>query len=58
MARRFCDKELAPHQDRWMEQQQVDRELWNKAGEVGLLCLSIREEYGGGGGNLRRTRRC
>ncbi|GAA3239420.1 acyl-CoA dehydrogenase family protein [Pseudonocardia petroleophila] len=52
MARTFCEKELAPHQDRWMEQKQVDRELWNKAGEVGLLCLSIPEEYGGGGGNF------
>ncbi|OJY49138.1 acyl-CoA dehydrogenase family protein [Pseudonocardia sp. 73-21] len=52
MARTFCEKELAPHQDRWMGQKQVDRDLWNKAGEVGLLCLSIPEEYGGGGGNF------
>ncbi|GAA1388695.1 acyl-CoA dehydrogenase family protein [Pseudonocardia kongjuensis] len=52
MARTFCDKELAPHQDRWMDQKQVDRELWTKAGEVGLLCLSIPEQYGGGGGNF------
>ncbi|MCO5606685.1 hypothetical protein L7F22_060874 [Adiantum nelumboides] len=52
MARSFCEKELTPHQDRWMGQKQVDRDLWNKAGEVGLLCLSIPEEYGGGGGNF------
>lgn len=52
MARTFCDKELAPHQERWMDQKQVDRELWTKAGEVGLLCLSIPEQYGGGGGNF------
>ena len=52
LARSFCEKELAPNQERWIGQQQVDRELWTKAGEIGLLCLSIPEEYGGGGGNF------
>lgn len=52
LARSFCEKELAPHQERWAQEKQVDRELWNKAGEVGLLCLSIPEEYGGGGGTF------
>ncbi|OZM74552.1 acyl-CoA dehydrogenase [Amycolatopsis antarctica] len=52
LARTFCQKELAPHQERWAEAKQVDRELWNKAGEVGLLALSIPEEYGGGGGTF------
>jgi acyl-CoA dehydrogenase len=52
LARSFCQKEIAPHLTRWAEQQQVDRELWRKAGEVGLLCLSIPEEYGGGGGTF------
>ncbi|SDH81030.1 acyl-CoA dehydrogenase [Actinokineospora alba] len=52
MARSFCEKELTPNVERWMENKQVDRELWTKAGEVGLLCLSIPEEYGGGGGTF------
>jgi acyl-CoA dehydrogenase len=52
LARSFCEKELTPHQERWAEAKQVDRELWTKAGEVGLLCLSIPEEYGGGGGTF------
>ncbi|MQA63448.1 MAG: acyl-CoA dehydrogenase [Actinophytocola sp.] len=52
MARTFCQKELTPHQERWASEKQVDRELWNKAGEVGLLCLSIPEAYGGGGGTF------
>ncbi|WP_130346593.1 acyl-CoA dehydrogenase family protein [Herbihabitans rhizosphaerae] len=52
MTRTFCEKELTPHQERWAEQKEVDRELWNKAGEVGLLCMSIPEEYGGGGGTF------
>ncbi|WAL67534.1 acyl-CoA dehydrogenase family protein [Amycolatopsis cynarae] len=52
LARTFCQKELAPNAERWAEQKQVERELWNKAGEVGLLALSIPEEYGGGGGTF------
>ncbi|GLZ39478.1 putative acyl CoA dehydrogenase [Actinokineospora sp. NBRC 105648] len=52
LARTFCEKELSPHTERWIENKQVDRELWHKAGEVGLLCLSIPEEYGGGGGTF------
>jgi acyl-CoA dehydrogenase len=52
LAHTFCQKELAPNQERWGQAKQVDRELWNKAGEVGLLCLSVPEEYGGGGGTF------
>ncbi|WP_161926817.1 acyl-CoA dehydrogenase family protein [Gordonia crocea] len=52
MTRAFCEKEIAPNIDRFREQHHVDRDLWNKAGEVGLLCMSIPEEYGGGGGTF------
>ncbi|NIJ12763.1 acyl-CoA dehydrogenase [Saccharomonospora amisosensis] len=52
LARSFCVKELAGNQERWMAQKQIDREVWTKAGEVGLLALSIPEEYGGGGGTF------
>lgn len=52
LARQFCAKELTPNQDRWAEQKSVDRELWTTAGDVGLLCLSIPEDYGGGGGTF------
>ncbi|QWF77509.1 acyl-CoA dehydrogenase family protein [Amycolatopsis sp. CA-230715] len=52
LARTFCQKELVPNQERWAAAKQVDRELWTKAGEVGLLALSIPEEYGGGGGTF------
>ncbi len=52
LARRFFEKECAPNEGRWAEQQHVDREVWLKAGELGLLCPSIPEEYGGGGGNF------
>ncbi|WP_165589962.1 MULTISPECIES: acyl-CoA dehydrogenase family protein [Mycobacteroides] len=52
LARRFFEKECAPNEERWGRQQQVDRDVWRKAGELGLLCLSIPEEYGGGGGTF------
>ena len=51
-ARTFFEKECAPNEERWNEQQHVDREVWNKAGDQGLLCISIPEEYGGGGGDF------
>jgi alkylation response protein AidB-like acyl-CoA dehydrogenase len=52
LAHEFLAKECAPHEARWGEQQHVDREVWNKAGELGLLCPSIPAEYGGGGGTF------
>jgi acyl-CoA dehydrogenase len=50
--RRFVDHEIAPHQQRWREQQHVDREVWRKAGEMGLLLADIPDEYGGSGGSF------
>ncbi|OBF99486.1 acyl-CoA dehydrogenase family protein [Mycolicibacter sinensis] len=52
LARAFCEKEIAPNIEKFIGQHQVDRDLWNNAGELGLLCLSIPEEYGGGGGTF------
>ena len=50
--RRFVQAEMAPHHERWNKQQHVDREIWNKAGELGMLLPDIGEEYGGAGGNF------
>ena len=49
---KFFKRELAPHVEKWRAQGCVDRWAWNKAGEAGLLCMSIPEEYGGAGGNF------
>jgi alkylation response protein AidB-like acyl-CoA dehydrogenase len=49
--RRFLEEECVPHHARWEEQQHVDREIWRRAGELGLLCLTVPEEYGGMGGD-------
>lgn len=51
MVRRFVQAEVAPHQARFAEQQHVDRELWRKAGALGLLLADIPEAYGGAGGD-------
>lgn len=50
--RKFIERELVPHEDRWWKQQHVDRDVWRKAGEMGMLCASIPEQYGGGGGSF------
>ncbi|MCX6397380.1 MAG: acyl-CoA dehydrogenase family protein [Propionibacteriales bacterium] len=52
LARTFCEKEIKPNSETFIRNKQVDRELWNKAGALGLLCASIPEEYGGGGGTF------
>ena len=48
----FFAKEIVPNLERYDAQRCVDREVWRKAGEVGLLCCSIPVEYGGGGGTF------
>lgn len=50
--RRFVDSEVVPHQQRFKDQQHVDRELWNKGGEMGMLLADIPEQYGGSGGSF------
>ncbi len=50
--RRFVETEIVPNQERFSKQQHVDRALWSKAGELGVLCADIPEEYGGAGGNF------
>jgi alkylation response protein AidB-like acyl-CoA dehydrogenase len=47
--RRFLERELLPHMDRWEEEGIIDRAFWNKAGEAGLLCPTVPEQYGGPG---------
>lgn len=52
LARTFCEKEIKPNVENYIANKQVDRDLWNKAGALGLLCTSIKEENGGGGGTF------
>ena len=50
--RRFVDNEIVPHGERWRKQQHVDRALWSKGGDMGILCADIPEQYGGSGGTF------
>jgi long-chain-acyl-CoA dehydrogenase len=47
--RAFMEKEVVPHHEQWEKDGQVSREVWRKAGEAGLLCFDVEEEYGGAG---------
>lgn len=50
--RRFLSEEVTPNASEWRARGYIDRDLWRKAGTLGLLCASMPEEYGGGGGNF------
>jgi len=45
--RKFIEREIAPHHAKWEHDGIVPRDLWLKAGEAGMLCCTIPEEYGG-----------
>ncbi|MFI6361934.1 acyl-CoA dehydrogenase family protein [Nocardia sp. NPDC050630] len=52
LARNFFEKEVVPHEEKFVAQGHPDRALYNRAGELGLLCTAIPTEYGGGGGTF------
>lgn len=52
VARRFIENEIVPHLHEWEKAGIVPKEIWRKAGEVGLLCSTVPEEYGGAGGDF------
>ena len=45
----FVNEHIVPHHSRWEKEGQVSREVWHKAGQNGLLCPTIPEQYGGAG---------
>lgn len=38
--------------EQWREDGKIARTAWNEAGEMGFLCASVPEQYGGGGGDF------
>ena len=47
--RRFVVQEIEPFHEQWEEDGVVSREIWQQAGQLGLLCMDVPEAYGGGG---------
>ncbi|QIS04052.1 acyl-CoA dehydrogenase [Nocardia brasiliensis] len=52
LAKAFFEKDVVPHEEKFVAQGHPDRGLYNRAGELGLLCTAIPAEYGGGGGTF------
>jgi len=48
----FVDKEIFPHIEDWEEGNEFPRDLYKKAGDVGILGIGYPEEYGGTPGDI------
>ncbi|MFD9593550.1 acyl-CoA dehydrogenase family protein [Kitasatospora sp. NPDC059973] len=51
LAAAFTDREIVPHAAAWDRAESVDRAVIGKLAGIGLLGLTIPEEYGGSGGD-------
>ena len=49
MARDFATDRLAPHSADWEESQSIPRTVFNEMGALGLMGMTVPEEYGGAG---------
>ena len=49
LVRRFIQTEVMPYHYQWEEDRGFPRELWQRAGEIGILCCNVPETYGGVG---------
>ncbi len=45
--KKFLDAEVEPHYEAWEKNEIWPRELWNKLGENGFLCVDMSSDYGG-----------
>ena len=48
----FLEAEVVPHYADWEDAGYTPRDIWLRAGEMGLLGTGIPEEYGGSGGDF------
>jgi acyl-CoA dehydrogenase len=55
MACRAIEQEIAPHFEKWEEEHEVPRDIWNTLGAAGLLCPDMPEEYGAAGADPQVT---
>lgn len=52
MARNFMEKEIGPQTEKIEREEKLPEGIWLKLGELGLLGITIPEEYGGAGVDL------
>lgn len=50
--RKFLEREVTPHYAQWEREGLFPRELWQRFGEQGLLCVDVPEQYGGAGADF------
>lgn len=51
--RRFCEEQMAPHHEAWVDNHRIPKEVWREAGKLGMLCAWLPEEFGGTGTDIR-----
>ena len=49
MIQDFIRNEIIDHIDEWEKNGMVSRDIWERAGALGLLCIDMPEQYGGTG---------
>jgi acyl-CoA dehydrogenase len=49
MIQDFINNEILPQMDAWEKEGMVSRDIWKRAGDLGLLCMDMPETYGGSG---------
>ena len=52
LTRTYFEKEVTPNEEKYAAQGHPDKSLYARAGQLGLLGMSVPEEYGGGGGSF------
>src|SRR5690606_27895196 len=53
MIQDFIKNEIAPQMETWEQEGMVSRDIWKRAGDLGLLCIDMPQEYGGSGMDFR-----
>lgn len=49
---RFLDNEIVPHYEQWEQDGIIPREVYKKFGDLGYLCMTVPEAYGGVGADF------
>ena len=55
--REFAQTEIAPRAAEIDRNDQFPMDLWRKMGDLGVLGITVGEEFGGANGSSRKTRR-